>query len=160
MLGLIIAGLVVVWVAYMIVKKYYPQTILVVASVVLLIAATIIGVKGGVLPAKQATGSGILDIFHVFKVISSSRVAGLGLTIMSIAGFASYMDYVGASKALFAIVGTPLKKIKSPYVLLVLAFLVTQFLVLFIPSHAGLGLLLMVTMYPILIRSGVSKMSA
>lgn len=160
MLGLIIAGLVVVWVAYMIIKKYYPQTILVVASVVLLIAATIIGVKGGILPAKQATGSGILDIFHVFKVISSSRVAGLGLTIMSIAGFASYMDYVGASKALFAIVGTPLKKIKSPYVLLVLAFLVTQFLVLFIPSHAGLGLLLMVTMYPILIRSGVSKMSA
>lgn len=52
MLGLIIAGLVVVWVAYMIIKKYYPQTILVVASVVLLIAATIIGVKGGILPAK------------------------------------------------------------------------------------------------------------
>ncbi len=35
-----------------------------------------------------------------------------------------------------------------------------QFLVLFIPSHAGLGLLLMVTMYPILVRSGVSKLSA
>ena len=160
MLGLIVAGLVVVWVGYMIVKKYYPQTILVVASMLLLLAALIINVKGGILPAKEATGSALLDLFHVFKVISSSRVAGLGLTIMSIAGFASYMDYVGASRALFGLVGAPLKKIKSPYVLLVLAFLVTQFLVLFIPSHAGLGLLLMVTMYPILIRSGVSKMSA
>lgn len=160
MLGLVIAGLVVAWVGYMIVKKYYPQTILVAASIMLLAAAAIIGAKGGILAAKQSTGSMWLDIFHTFKVISSSRVAGLGLTIMSIAGFAAYMDYVGASKSLFAIVGTPLKKIKSPYVLLVLAFFVTQFLVLFIPSHAGLGLLLMVTMYPILVRSGVSKMSA
>jgi len=61
---------------------------------------------------------------------------------------------------LFAVVASPLKLIRSPYVLLVFSFLITQILVLFIPSHAGLGLLLMVTMYPILIRKGVSKLSA
>ena len=33
-------------------------------------------------------------------------------------------------------------------------------MVIFVPSHAGLALLLMVTLYPILIRSGVSPMSA
>jgi len=79
---------------------------------------------------------------------------------MSIAGFARYMEYIGASKSLFAVVASPLKLIKSPYLLLVFGFFVSQFLVLFIPSHAGLGLLLMVTMYPILIRAGVSKLSA
>ncbi len=160
MLGLIIAALVVAWVGYMIVKKYFPQTILLVAGAVLLFAAILLGTKGGLLAAKQSTGSIWLDIFHTFTNIAKSRVSGLGLMIMSIAGFAQYMEYVGASRALFAIVGSPLKKIKSPYILLVFSFFISQFLVLFIPSHAGLGLLLMVTLYPVLIRSGVSRMSA
>lgn len=90
----------------------------------------------------------------------SSRLAGLGLTLMAIAGFSRYMEHVGASRALFTIFEKPLKTIKSPYLLLVISFLVTQILVIFIPSHAGLGMLLMVTMYPILIRSGISPVSA
>ena len=158
-MGIIIAALVIVWVIYMIIKKFFPQAILFIAGIVLLLATYFLGINP-ILDAKQSSGAPILDIFHTIKVILSSRVAGLGLTIMSIAGFAKYMEYIGASKSLFAVVATPLKLIKSPYLLLVFGFYVSQFLVLFIPSHAGLGLVLMVTMYPILIRSGVSKMSA
>lgn len=158
-MGVFIAALVIVWVIYMIVKKYFPQAILFIAGIILLLATYILGINP-ILAAKQSSGSAILDIFHTIKILLSSRVAGLGLTIMSIAGFAKYMEYIGASKSLFAVVATPLKLIKSPYLLLVFGFYISQFLVLFIPSHAGLGLLLMVTMYPILIRSGVSKMSA
>ncbi|MHC1759893.1 MAG: C4-dicarboxylate transporter DcuC [Negativicutes bacterium] len=159
MVGIIIAALVIIWVIYMIIKKYFPQAILFIAGIVLLLATYLLGINP-ILDAKQSAGSAILDIFHTIKILLSSRVAGLGLTIMSIAGFAKYMEYIGASKSLFAVVATPLKMIKSPYLLLVFGFYISQFLVLFIPSHAGLGLLLMVTMYPILIRSGVSKMSA
>ncbi len=158
-MGILIAALVIIWVIYMIIKKFFPQAILFIAGIVLLFAAYFI-VGTPILDAKQSAGSPVLDIFHTIKVLLSSRVAGLGLTIMSIAGFAKYMEYIGASKSLFAVVASPLKMIKSPYLLLVFGFYVSQFLVLFIPSHAGLGLLLMVTMYPILIRSGVSKMSA
>lgn len=79
---------------------------------------------------------------------------------MTIAGFSAYMDHVGASYALFKVFEKPLKAVKSPYVLLIVAYFIVQFLVLFIPSHADLALLLMVTMYPILVRSGVSKLSA
>lgn len=158
-MGIIIASLVVIWVIYMIVKKFSPQTTLLIAGSVLLLATYFIG-NNPILDAKQSSGSPLLDIFHTIKVLLSSRVAGLGLTIMSIAGFAKYMEYVGASKSLFAVVAAPLRYIKSPYILLVFGFFVSQFLVLFIPSHAGLGLLLMVTMYPILIRAGVSKLSA
>ena len=129
MLSLLIAGLVVLWVGYMIVKKYFPQTILIIAGIVLLSAAAIIGVKGGLLPAKASTGSMVLDIIQTFTNIAQTRVGGLGLMIMSIAGFSAYMDYVGASRALFAIVGSPLKKIKSPYILLVLGFYISQILV-------------------------------
>jgi len=158
-MGMIITLLVVAWVIYMIIKKFYPQAVLLIAGIVLLLATYFIG-SNSILAAKESSGSAFLDIFHTIKILLSSRVAGLGLTIMSIAGFAKYMEHIGASKSLFAIVATPLKHIKSPYILLVLSFFVSQFLVLFIPSHAGLGLLLMVTMYPILIRAGVSKLSA
>ncbi|AJQ28993.1 C4-dicarboxylate transporter DcuC [Pelosinus fermentans] len=158
-MGIIITILVVAWVIYMIIKKHYPQAVLLIAGIFLLLAAYFIG-SNPILSAKESSGSALLDIFHTIKVLLSSRVAGLGLTIMSIAGFAKYMEYIGASKSLFAVVASPLRHIKSPYILLVLSFYMSQFLVLFIPSHAGLALLLMVTLYPILIRTGVSKLSA
>lgn len=155
----LVSVIVIVWVIYMIVKKHYPQAVLLMAGIILLSWAVFVN-GTSILSAKQSSGSTILDVFHTIQIIMSRRVAGLGLTIMSIAGFAKYMDYVGASKSLFALVASPIKKIKSPYFLLVLCFFISQFLVVFIPSHAGLGLLLMVTMYPILIRAGVSKLSA
>ncbi|AIF53150.1 C4-dicarboxylate transporter DcuC [Pelosinus sp. UFO1] len=158
-MGIIITILVVAWVIYMIIKKYYPQAVLLIAGIMLLLATYFIG-SNPILAAKESSGSALLDIFHTIKALLSSRVAGLGLTIMSIAGFAKYMEYIGASKSLFAVVASPLKHIKSPYILLVLSFYMSQFLVLFIPSHAGLALLLMVMLYPILIRTGVSKLSA
>lgn len=156
---MIITGIVIAWVVYMIVKKYYPQAVLLTAGMILLLAACQLS-NTVLLEGKQSSGSVFLDIFHTCSVLLSSRVAGLGLTIMSIAGFARYMEYIGASKALFAVVASPIKHIKSPYLLLVLSFFMSQFLVLFIPSHAGLGLLLMVMLYPVLIRAGVSKLSA
>lgn len=109
---------------------------------------------------KDSLNLGFFDIFQVFNQTMSNTLAGLGLTLMAIAGFSAYMDHVGASYALFKVFEKPLKMVKSPYILLLVAYFIVQFLVLFIPSHAGLGLLLMVTMYPILVRSGVSKLSA
>ena len=44
------------------------------------------------------------------------RLPGLGLNIMAIAGFAVYMDRIGASKALVKLCVKPLKAIRSPYV--------------------------------------------
>ena len=154
-----IAIVVVAWVVYMIIKKFYPQAVLLTAGMVLLFAACLLG-HTPIMEGKQSCGSDFFDIFNTISVLLSSRVAGLGLTIMSIAGFAKYMEHIGASKSLFTLVALPIKHIKSPYILLVFSFFISQFLVVFIPSHAGLGLLLMVMLYPILIRSGVSKLSA
>jgi len=158
-MGVILAIIVVAWVVYMIIKRYYPQAVLLTAGCVLLLYVFFM-MHTPILEAKESSGSNFLDVFQTIKSLLATRVAGLGLMIMSIAGFAKYMDYLGASRSLFAVVAAPLRLIKSPYLLLVLGFYVSQFLVLFIPSHAGLGLLLMVTMYPILIRAGVSKLSA
>lgn len=159
MLGVILALLVLALVVYMLAKGYKPQPVLLLGGL-LLMGLTVAFDISPLLPEKKTTNLEFFDIFQVFSDILSSRMAGLGLTLMAIAGFSRYMDHVGASKALFAIFEKPLKSVRSPYLLLVVAFFVTQILVIFIPSHAGLGMLLMVTMYPILIRTGVSPLSA
>jgi DcuC family C4-dicarboxylate transporter len=159
MIGNGIALLVVVWAAFMMVaRKFKPQPILLIAGLTLLFASVLL--HGGPVLDKKSTGSTWLDVFQLVADILGERTGGSGMAIMAIAGFGAYMEHVGASKALFALVGAPLGCIRSPYVLLVGAFLVTQVLVLFIPSHTGLGLLLMATMYPILIRLGVTPLSA
>jgi C4-dicarboxylate transporter, DcuC family len=160
MFGIILSGALVVWAAYMMVaKKYKPQSILLICGLTLLAAAA--ATTGGpLLPPKQSTGSVWLDMFEIITRILNERTGSTGMIIMAIAGFSAYMDHVGASKSLFALVAAPLRLIRSPYMLLVGSFFVTQVLVLFIPSHTGLGLLLMATMYPILIRVGISKLSA
>lgn len=159
MFAIIIGLIVIALVVTLLLKGYYPQAILFMGGVLLLTCTAIFG-WGDLLNAKQTTNFIGFDIFKVFSTGFSSRIAGLGLTLMAIGGFSRYMEHVGASAALFSVFEKPLKLIKSPYVLLGASFLVSQIMVIFVPSHAGLALLLMVTLYPILIRSGVSPMSA
>ncbi len=159
MFTLIVAAIVVVGVVYLLIKGYYPQAVLFTGGLLLLLCTWLFG-WGDLLSAKQTTNFGGFDIFKVFGTGFSSRIAGLGLQLMAIGGFSRYMEHVGASNALFKIFERPLKAIKSPYILLGASFIVSQIMVIFVPSHAGLALLLMVTLYPILIRSGVSPMSA
>ena len=159
MTGLILASVVTVWLVYMLVKRHRPQPVLLIAGLFLLFSAIALRM-GPLLPGKETTGLIWFDPFEIIKNLMSSRTGGLGMMLMVIGGFGRYMEHVGASKALYALVASPLKLIRSPYVLLVLSFIVTQILVVFIPSHGGLAMLLMVTMYPILIRKGISKLSA
>lgn len=159
MIGIVCSLLVLALIVYLLAKGYTPQAVLFLGGFILLACTAIFNI-GPLLNAKQTTNFIGFDIFKVFTQGFSTRIAGLGLTLMTIGGFSRYMEHVGASRALFAVFERPLKAIDSPYALLAASFLVSQVLVIFIPSHAGLGLLLMVTLYPILIRSGVSKLSA
>lgn len=159
MFTVIVALIVIALVVTLLIKGWYPQAVLFLGGL-LLLTCTWIFDWGTLLDAKKTTNFAGFDIFKVFSTGFSSRIAGLGLTLMAIGGFSRYMEHVGASSALFAVFEKPLKLIKSPYILLGAAFLVSQIMVIFVPSHAGLALLLMVTLYPIMIRSGVSPMSA
>ena len=115
---------------------------------------------GPILTAKQSTGFVFFDIFEAIKRLFSDRLAGLGLTIMSIGGYVRYMEHCGANQALVEVSTKPLKLLRSPLAVLMLAYLIGQILNIFVPSHAGLALLLMLTMYPILRQAGISKLTA
>ena len=159
MLVSIITVAVIALVVALLIKGFHPQAVLFMGGLVLLACTAIFG-WGDLLNAKQTTNFSGFDIFKVFSTGFSTRIAGLGLTLMSIGGFSRYMEHVGASGALFAVFEKPLKMIKSPYILLGASFLISQIMVIFVPSHGGLAMLLMVTLYPLLVRSGVSPMSA
>lgn len=158
MLGLSVAVVVIVWAAYMIGKKTYATGVLLVAGLIMLAAASLLGLTP-LLPAKDAN-SFFLDLFDVMRRTYSSTVGALGLTIMSIAGFSKLMDHIKASNVLLDVVSKPLHNISNPYILLMSSFWIVQFLSIFIPSAAGLSVLLMVTLYPVLVRKGVSRLSA
>ncbi|KGQ71359.1 C4-dicarboxylate ABC transporter [Chelonobacter oris] len=159
MLGLIIAVIVTIAVGYLIVKKYKAQVVLICAGIILMCFAVLFGL-GEILPPDKSTGWVGFDIFEFIKNVFSSRVADLGLMIMAVGGFARYMDHIGASKTLVKYAIKPLKNIKAPYLMLGFAYIIGQLLNIFIPSASGLGLLLMITLFPVLVSLGVSREGA
>lgn len=158
-MNIAIAVLIVLWVAFLIFKKYKAQAVLFMGGITLLLIAYLAG-YGTILPAKQSTGNFFFDIFELIKNLFSNRAAKLGLNIMAVGGFARYMDHIGASRALVELTIRPLKKLRSPYLVLSLCWALGMVIGLAINSASGLAMLLMVTMYPVLIALGVSKLSA
>ena len=158
MLALLIALIVTVIVAYMILHKMKAQTVLFAGGIVLMIIAVLMGYP--LLEAKKSTGFVWFDIFKFIENTMSTRAAGIGLLIMAVAGFAKYMEHIGASRVLVHLTARPLSLVKSPYLLLAMSYVVGQLLNIVIPSAAGLCVLLMATMYPVLVSLGVSRLSA
>lgn len=158
MFGILLTILAVVIVSWFVVKNYYPQAVLLLVGLVLLGTGCLMGTPP--LDAKHTTHFAGFDIVQVVSNLMSSRLAGLGLNIMAIGGFATYMDRIGASKALVKLCVKPLQAVRSPYLLLALTYVVGQFIALFVNSAVGLGLLLMASVYPLLVALGVTRVAA
>ena len=158
MFGVILTLAVIAVVAWCIFKNYYPPTVLLLAGLVFLAVAAFMGVDP--VAAKKSTHFLGFDLAQAFTEQMKTRLPGLGLNIMWIAGFSYYMDKIGASKALVKACVKPLSAIRSPYLLLAVTYVIGQFMALFINSAVGLGLLLMASIFPLLVALGVSRTSA
>ncbi len=158
-MGLVISALVTFWVGYMIYKKYKPQPVLFMGGLILMYIAVALG-YGEILGKKAATGSVFIDAFEFMRTSLSSTAGKLGLNIMSVGAFAKYMDKIGASRALVRLTIKPLMALKSPYLVMSGTWIVGMLIGLCINSASGLAMLLMVTMFPILLGLGVSRLSA
>lgn len=163
MLGAVISLIATIITAYYLIKRYQAQIVLLVAGLGLMLVAVLLLGAGpeAILPAKvKSTGFIGFDLVKFVERTFSARVAGLGLIIMSAGGFATYMDHIGASKAMvFSLIG-PLQKLRSPYLVLALAFIIGSVLKIFITSASGLSMLLMVTIYPVIVALGASPVAA
>lgn len=158
MIEVLLTLAVIAIVAWSIFQNYYPPTVLLLAGLVFLAVAAFMGVDP--VAAKKSTQFLGFDFAQAFAEQMKTRLPGLGLNIMWIAGFSYYMDKIGASKALVKACVRPLSAIRSPYVLLAVTYVIGQFMALFINSAVGLGLLLMASIFPLLVELGVSRTSA
>ena len=158
-MGVVISALVTFWVGYLIYKKYKPQPVLFMGGMVMMWLAAVLGI-GQILGAKASTGSVFFDAFEFMRATLSSTAGKQGLNIMSVGAFAKYMDKIGASRSLVRLTIKPLLALKSPYLVMSGTWIVGMLIGLCINSASGLAMLLMVTMFPILIGLGVSRLSA
>ncbi len=154
------ALLVTVGAGWMMVKKFPNHMTLFLAGLLLIVVCILAG-ETNILP-KGMKSSGLIwfDIFDLLRKCATSQVSGIGFVIMTAGGFAAYMDRIGAAKALVNLTTKPLGCLNSPYLVLVLGYLVGQALILVVPSAAGLAMLLLVALYPILRGVGISAAAA
>ncbi len=110
---------------------------------------------------KDPTGWFGFDLFRLINESFSKTLAGVGLMFMFIGGFVAYMDTIGASHALVRVAMKPLAWFKRyPYASASLVIPIGQMLFVCIPSAAGLGLLLMASVFPLMVALGISRLSA
>ncbi|WP_298706405.1 C4-dicarboxylate transporter DcuC [uncultured Veillonella sp.] len=160
-MNILITLIVMIVVGYAIIKKVKPQTILVMGGIFLMVLAFLMGYKTSFITGKMvSTGSPMFDMFGYIKYTLASDISTIGLSIMCGAGFAKYMDHIGASARLVKISLNPLQKLHSPYLINALGFAVCMLMSLTIQSASALSMLTMVTIYPIITRLGVSKVAA
>lgn len=150
-----VSVLMVALVAKGIIADIYPQALVLVGGMLLLVLAAFLFPETPLV--KVSSGSRFIDVFVNIAEVFSSNLTSLGLTIMVIAGFSRYMHEIGASQKLVVISVKPLGMLKSRYILLGSCFVLIQLLAMFLTSPAGLSLLLMSTLYPILRSVGCSK---
>ncbi|WP_038176592.1 MULTISPECIES: anaerobic C4-dicarboxylate transporter DcuC [Vibrio] len=159
MLELLIGLVVTIAVGYFIVKEYKPAGVLLAAGILLLILTGVMG--HAVLPAKiSSTGNMLTDALEYVKYMLQYRGGGLGMQIMLLCGFAAYMTHIGANNVVVKQFSKPLSVIKSPYVLLVAAYIVACLMSLAVSSATGLGVLLMATLFPMMTAMGISRPAA
>ncbi len=159
MLELLIGLVVTVGVGYLIVKGYKPAGVLLTGGITLLILTGIIGHT--VLPESiTSTGNMVTDALEYVKYMLQNRGGGLGMQIMLLCGFASYMTHIGANNVVVKQFSKPLSFIKSPYILLVAAYIVACLMSLAVSSATGLGVLLMATLFPMMTAMGISRPAA
>lgn len=159
MLELLIGLVVAAAVGRYIFKGYTATGVLFTGGIVLLAITALLGKS--VLPASvTSTGNPITDIFEYIKFLLMERGGGLGMLIMTLCGFAAYMTKIGANDMVVKMASKPLKFIKSPYILMVATYFVACLMSLAVSSAAGLGVLLMATLFPLMVNMGISKGAA
>ena len=149
---------VLVVVAYLIVKNYHPALSLIIGALVLLACAWMLGHP--IYPAGEGTGVGLFDIFLKFKDTIIAQVSSAGIVIMILFGYSGYMNAIGANQMAVNFLVKPLMKIKRKSLFVPVVFLIGNLMSLVVPSASSLAIILMSILYPMLASMGISSLTA
>ena len=141
-------------------KRYQPQPILIGMGILMMFIAYEANWIDAILVESQSTGVLVFDAMDIVRITTSENIVNLGLMIMTCAGYAKYMEHIGAGTRLAHTFIRPLYRLNRPYIVLALMFLLNMGLSICVPNPLSLALLMMVTMCPVLLRLGVSPVGA
>ena len=144
---------------YLLIKKMDVKISLFLLGVILMYAALLMG-KPLAFKNFSSTGLAFLDPLEIIIAQFKSTLSSAGFIILILGGYSAYMSHIEANKVTVSILLKPVKKIKSVYVLVPLVFLIGNFLSLVIPSASNLAIILLATLLPVLLESGMSVLTA
>ena len=159
-MNILICLIIIVITGILLMKRYQPQPILIGMGILMMYIAYEGSWINAILDESQSTGVLVFDAMDILRITTSENVVSLGLMIMTCAGYAKYMEYIGAGTRLAHTFIKPLYRLNRPYIVLALMFLLNMGLSICVPNPLSLALLMMVTIYPVLLRLGVSPVGA
>ncbi len=149
----VVSALAVILVIYMLIKKADIIITLFGVGLLLLYIAILMG-------NKVSETNGILAPFQVVIDSFKSILPRAGFIILILGGYTAYMSAIGANDVTVHALTSPLKKIRSSYILVPIVFLLGNLLSLVIPSASNLAIILLATLYPVLKKAGMSTLTA
>ena len=159
-MNILICLIIIAITGILLMKRYQPQPILIGMGILMMFIAYEGNWIHAILDESQTTGILAFDAMDIVRITTSENVVSLGLMIMTCAGYAKYMEHIGAGTRLAHTFIKPLYRLNRPYIVLALMFLLNMGLSICVPNPLSLALLMMVTIYPVLLRLGVSPIGA
>ena len=159
-MNILICLIIIAITGILLMKRYQPQPILIGMGILMMYIAYEGSWINAILDESQSTGVLVFDAMDIVRITTSENVVSLGLMIMTCAGYAKYMEHIGAGTRLAHTFIKPLYRLNRPYIVLALMFLLNMGLSICVPNPLSLALLMMVTIYPVLLRLGVSPVGA
>ena len=159
-MNILICLIIIAVTGILLMKRYQPQPILIGMGILMMYIAYEGSWINAILDESQSTGVLVFDAMDIVRITTSENVVSLGLMIMICAGYAKYMEHIGAGTRLAHTFIKPLYRLNRPYIVLALMFLLNMGLSICVPNPLSLALLMMVTIYPVLLRLGVSPIGA
>jgi len=152
----IVAIVAVAIVIFMLIKKMDIKITLFLMGIVLMF----VGAAMGHPILETSTGLILLDPLAVIANSFKSIISSSGFIILILGGYSAYMSAIKANEVTVYALTKPIRKIKNVYVLVPIVFLIGNLLSLVIPSASNLAIILLATLYPIMIESGMSTLTA
>lgn len=146
-------------VVFMLIKKMDIKMTLFLIGIVLMYIAMAFG-DGIAIKGFESSGIALLDPLKAIVDQFKSTISTAGFIILILGGYSSYMSQIKANNVTVSVLTRPIAKIKSVYILVPLVFLLGNVLSLVIPSASNLAVILLATLYPIMVRSGMSSLTA
>jgi len=146
-------------IVYMLLKKMDITISLFLMGILLMLVAVAMG-NGIAINNFIETGIKWLDPIKAIGDTFKSGLSSYGFTILVLGGYTMYMSHIGANDVTVSLLTKPIKRIKSPYILVPVVFLIGNLLSLVVPSASNLAIILLATLYPVLRKAGMSSLTA